>query len=103
MNHFMLGHLMEWHYAYVAGIRQKAGSVGWANILIAPHPGLLEYASASFSAPTGKIVVNWRQANGKFEMTVTVPRGITAEAMLPDGSRQALKAGKTILHGKSRK
>jgi hypothetical protein len=101
MNHFMLGHLMEWHYAYVAGIRQKAESVGWKNILIAPSPGSLEYASASFNAPTGKITVNWRQAKKKFEMTVTIPKGIAAEALLPDGSRQVLKAGKTILHAKS--
>ena len=101
MNHFMLGHLMEWHYAYVAGIRQKAGSVGWANILIAPYPGSLEYASATFSAPSGKIAVNWRQANGQFEMTVTIPKGVAAEALLPDGNRKVLKDGKTILHGKS--
>ena len=25
MNHYMLGHLVEWHYAYVAGIRQQPG------------------------------------------------------------------------------
>ncbi|MCX6143295.1 MAG: family 78 glycoside hydrolase catalytic domain [Ignavibacteriales bacterium] len=103
MNHFMLGHLMEWHYAYVAGIQQQPGSVGWEKVLIAPNPGPLESASASFNSPSGMIVVNWRQANGKFEMTVTIPRGIAAEALLPDGSRQVLKAGKTIMHGKSSK
>lgn len=101
MNHFMLGHLMEWHYAYVAGIRQQAESVGWKKILIAPNPGPLEYASASFSAPSGKIKVNWRQANGEFEMTVTIPRGIEAKAMMPDGRQRVLNAGTTTLHGKS--
>jgi len=101
MNHFMLGHLMEWHYAYVAGIRQQAESVGWKKILIAPNPGPLEHASASFSAPSGKIKVNWRQANGKFEMTVTIPRGIEAKAMMPDGRERILNAGTINLHGKS--
>ena len=38
MNHFMLGHLMEWHYAYLAGIRQQPGGVGWKKVLIAPTP-----------------------------------------------------------------
>jgi len=101
MNHFMLGHLMEWHYAYVAGIRQQAESIGWKNILIAPSPGSLDHASASFNAPTGKITVDWHQANGNFEMTVSVPKGIKAKALLPDGQQQALRAGTTTLHGKS--
>ncbi len=100
MNHFMLGHLMEWHYAYVAGIRQQPGSVGWKKVLIAPNPGSLESASASFHSPSGKITVTWRQANGKFEMTVTIPRGMDAKAMLPDGRRQVLRTGTTTLHGK---
>jgi alpha-L-rhamnosidase len=103
MNHFMLGHLMEWHYAYVAGIRQQAEGVGWKDILIAPNPGSLDHASASFTAPTGKITVDWQQAQGNFQMTVTVPKGIKANALLPDGKRQMLKAGTTTLYSKSSK
>ena len=42
LNHLMFGHLVEWHYAYVAGIRQQPGSVGWRKVLIAPDPGPLD-------------------------------------------------------------
>ncbi len=51
LNHLMFGHLVEWHYAYVAGIRQQPGSVGWRKVLIAPDPGPLDSAEASFASP----------------------------------------------------
>ena len=100
MNHFMLGHLMEWHFAYVAGIRQQPGSVGWKKILIAPTPGPLESASASFKSPAGKIKVTWKQAKGAFTMNVTIPKGVETTAILPDGEQRALKAGTTVLRSK---
>jgi alpha-L-rhamnosidase len=102
MNHFMLGHLMEWHFAYVAGIRQQAGSVGWNRVLIAPNPGSLDSASASFESPRGKVAVRWNQADGRFTMTVTVPAHIQAETVLPDGRRQTLKSGTTTLRANVR-
>ncbi len=100
MNHFMLGHLMEWHYAYVAGIRQQPGSVGWRKVLIAPDPGHLDSASASFQSPSGTIAVDWKQRQGTFTMTVTIPPGIEAEALLPGGRRQPLKKGSQTLSAK---
>jgi hypothetical protein len=97
MNHFMLGHLMEWHYAYVAGIRQRPGSVGWKDVIIAPNPGLLESASSTFKSPSGTIAVDWKQSKSKFAMKVTIPKGIKATAVLPTGERKVLKSGTTTL------
>jgi hypothetical protein len=93
MNHFMLGHLMEWHFAYVAGIRQQPGSVGWRKVLIAPDPGSLESASAEFQSPAGKISVDWKQTNGSFVLTMDIPGGVDAVAVLPNGEKHALHAG----------
>ncbi len=70
MNHFMLGQLSEWHYAYVAGIRQQQGSVGWRKVFIAPEPGNLQNAFAEFNSPRGRIIVKWNQENRKFHLTV---------------------------------
>ena len=95
MNHFMLGHLMEWHYAYLAGIRQQPGSVGWKKLLIAPTPGSLDSVAASFNSPSGMIKVEWKQVNGLFSMNVAIPKGIEAVAVLPDGTKRDLKAGAT--------
>jgi len=100
MNHFMLGHLMEWHYAYVAGIQQQPGSVGWKKVFIAPNPGSLESASASFAGPSGIIKVKWKRLKEAFSMTVTIPKGVEATALLPDGERRALKSGTTTLNSK---
>jgi hypothetical protein len=101
MNHFMLGHLMEWHYAYVAGIRQQPGSVGWHKVLIAPEPGPMESASASFDSPSGKIAVKWEKHKKDFEMTVTIPEGVEAVAVMPNGERHGLKPGSVTLKTKT--
>lgn len=101
LSHFMLGHLMEWHYAYVAGIRQQAGSVGWKKILIAPQPApaadtsphAIRACTATFASPAGRIEVQWKTENGRFELTCHVPEGVDALAVLPDGTRHAVAAG----------
>jgi alpha-L-rhamnosidase len=102
LNHFMLGHLMEWHYAYVAGIRQAPASVGWKRIVIAPTPGPLESASASFDSPSGKISVRWLNGKEKFEMTVSIPDGMEANAVMPNGEKHALKPGTVTLQSATR-
>lgn len=112
LNHFMLGHLMEWHYAYVAGIRQRPGSVGWSDVLIAPQPPPLtdtsahaiHHARAAFDSPRGTITSEWDmdRATGAFALTCEVPTDIKATALLPDGSRHELPSGHTTLRTKLR-
>jgi hypothetical protein len=97
MNHFMLGQLSEWHFAYVAGIRQQPGGVGWRKILIAPDPGPLEHAGAAFDSPAGRIENRWRVEHKVFEMTVQIPNDVEALAILPDGTRQSLTPGRSAL------
>ncbi len=101
MNHFMLGHLMEWHFAYVAGIRQREGSVGWRDVVIAPTPGPLKNAEAAFEGPTGRIAVRWKTTGGTFEMETELPLGVQAEAILPDGTHHELESGKQVLRSKT--
>jgi alpha-L-rhamnosidase len=97
MNHFMLGHLLEWHYAYLAGIRQKPGSIGWRKVLIQPAPGMLERTSATFESPSGRLAVSWEKKGKGFEMRVEIPDGVDAEAVLPNGERHTLVPGETML------
>jgi hypothetical protein len=37
-NHLMLGHLMEWFYSGLAGIRQDENSVAFKEIILKPEP-----------------------------------------------------------------
>ncbi|MCC6397314.1 MAG: alpha-L-rhamnosidase, partial [Bacteroidetes bacterium] len=100
MNHYMLGHLMEWQVAYLAGIRQQPGSIGWRKVVIAPNPGDVTYALAAFESPAGRIAVQWRQTEEQFEMTISSPRGIWVEAIFPNGERQHVSPGRVVLRSK---
>jgi len=92
-NHFMLGHLMEWLYAGLCGIKQAEGSVGYHKIIIRPQPaGNITMAAATYHSPYGYIKTNWTKANGVFDLQVTIPVNTSAEIYLP-GNTQPVKAG----------
>ncbi len=97
LNHCMLGHVIEWYYGYVGGIRQPAGSVGWQRVLIAPNPGALTSADATVQTPRGPIASRWRKDGAKFHLEAEVPQGVEAEALLPSGKRLHLSIGLNIL------
>jgi hypothetical protein len=98
LNHCMLGHLVEWYYGYVAGLRQAPGSVGWKRAVIAPNPGPLTSAQATLKTPLGLLSCQWRKTSlNKMRLEADVPPGMAAEAQLPSGKKQALKAGKNVI------
>ena len=94
LDHCMLGHVMEWYYGYVAGIRQKPGGVGWKQVLIGPNPGPLRYAEGTLATPAGRIMSRWRIEDGKFHLEADIPAGVTATAVLPSGTTKPLRAGR---------
>ena len=98
LNHCMLGHVMEWFYGYVAGVRQQPGSVGWKRVLIAPAPGPLAHAEATLRTPRGEVASRWRIDGDEFEIRVAIPEGVDAEARLPSGAVHKLRAGSQTLH-----
>jgi len=83
-NHFMLGHIMEWFYSGLAGIRSAPGAIAMKKIEIRPEPvGDVTYAKASYESPYGTIATDWKKASGKFELTVQIPANTTAVIYLP--------------------
>ncbi len=93
LNHCMLGHVMEWFYGYVAGIRQAPGSVGWQRVVIGPNPGPLTWAEGTVGTPRGLITSHWEHRNGRFRLRAVIPPGIQATARLPSGIERSLSAG----------
>ncbi len=100
LNHFMLGQLMEWHHAYVCGVRQQPGSVGWKRVLIAPQPpadlsepNAMKQASCRLQSPAGEIGVSWTRVGSMFALECRIPPGVEAEALLPDGARRPVSSG----------
>jgi len=97
LDHCMLGHVMEWYYGYVGGIRQATNSIGWREILIAPSPGLLTSGEAAVQTPRGNVVSRWRKEGATFHLEVDIPKGAKATAILPSGARKPLRSGKQVL------
>ena len=92
-NHFMLGHIMDWFYAGLCGIKQAEGSTGYKNIVIRPQPvGDISSAKAMYHAPYGYIKTDWKKTNGLFELNVTIPANTTATICLP-GNAKPVKTG----------
>lgn len=97
LDHCMLGHVMEWFYGYVGGIRQATNSVGWSEILVAPSPGPLTSAESAVQTPRGRVVSRWRKEGAIFYLEVEIPDGVKATAILPSGARKTLHSGKQTL------
>ena len=85
-NHCMLGHLMEWFFSGLGGIRQAEGSTAFRNIVIQPEPvGDITSASASYDSPYGKIVSDWKRDDRYFYLDVEIPVNTTAQVFFPFG------------------
>jgi|GEM_PF-355510 len=87
-NHFMLGHIMEWFYAGLCGIKQATGSTGYKHIVIRPQPvGDITHAKAEYHSPYGMIKTSWEKTATSFVLNVSIPANTTAAIFLPDGSK----------------
>ena len=86
-NHMMLGHLMEWFYAGLAGIRQADGSAGFATVEIEPHPvGDVTWVKARHRSIRGEIACDWRIEGGRFLLDVAIPANARALVRIPAAS-----------------
>jgi alpha-L-rhamnosidase len=92
--HAMYGHIDEYLYAHVAGIRQAPGSSGWRRVLFAPNPppaeeGAGAFVRATFESPRGLIASHARvlDAAGAVELELTCPPGVECAARLPRSGR----------------
>jgi len=84
-NHLMLGHLMEWFYTGLGGIKQDAGSTAFKNIVIRPEiVGDLTQAKASYLSPYGRIVSEWIKEKNSLVMNVEIPSNTDATIYFPE-------------------
>ncbi len=83
-NHMMLGHLMEWFFSGIAGIRQAEGSSSYDNILISPEVvGDITWAEATYNSVHGTILSSWKIDNDTFTLNVKIPINSKATVALP--------------------
>lgn len=83
-NHFMLGHLLEWFYSGLGGIRPSEKALAFKAIDIRPEPvGDVTTAQVSHQSPYGQIATDWKKEGGRFSLTVEIPANTTATVYLP--------------------
>jgi hypothetical protein len=90
-NHLMLGHLMEWFYSGLAGIRPAKDAVAFNRIEIVPAAtGDLTDASAMYHSMYGDIFSGWKKKDSEFELKVEIPPNTTATVYLPATKNQEI-------------
>jgi len=83
-NHLMLGHILEWLYGYVGGLRQQPGTVGWQHVLIAPHPvGGINDCTVSYKTPAGPIKVHWTVEGNTCNISYSAPKSLDVKVINP--------------------
>jgi hypothetical protein len=83
-NHMMLGHLMEWFFSGIGGIRQMKESYAFDHILIAPEiVGDITWADAVIESVHGEISSSWKITGNVFSLTVRIPANCRATIELP--------------------
>jgi alpha-L-rhamnosidase len=83
-NHFMLGQIIEWFYADLAGLQPDPAAPGFKRFLVKPAiVAGLNWASASHESPYGRIETKWIREGSIVLLDVTVPVGTTAQIHLP--------------------
>lgn len=99
-NHCMLGHIMEWFYGGLGGIRPSDDSVAFKKFVIMPEPvGDITFADAEFDSPYGRISNSWRIEGDDFVDTVTVPVNTRASICLPASDASRITEGGKPLAG----
>ena len=94
-NHFMLGHIIEWFYHDLAGLGSDPAGPGFKKIIIRPQPvGDITWARASYDSIRGKIISDWKIADGALTLHATIPPNSTATVFVP-----AKSAGEVTEHG----
>jgi hypothetical protein len=88
-DHFMLGHIMEWFYADLAGIACDPAGPGFKKIIIRPQPvGDITWVKAAYDSAAGRIASDWKMADGKFTLRLEIPVNTTATVYLPAKNRE---------------
>ncbi|MBZ3906063.1 alpha-L-rhamnosidase [Streptomyces griseiscabiei] len=101
-NHYAYGAIMEWMYAYMAGIAPDPAGPGFQRFLLRPHldpTGRITRVSGTYVSPYGEIRSAWETDSGGRTLAyeAVVPANSEATLRLPAASADAVREGRTPL------
>ena len=80
--HYSFGAVARWMFQTVAGI--DMAEPGFQRLLIHPQPAEgLTWVKASYGSIHGRIATQWKTADGKLAVIVSIPANTTATVVLP--------------------
>lgn len=94
-NHYAYGAVVEWLYAYAAGIRPDPDFPGFAHLILDPRPDTrtgedlpagqepIRRVSARYDSIRGTVESAWHYEGDTFVWHFTVPDGVTATISFP--------------------
>lgn len=95
LNHYSYGSIIEFLYAWAAGLRPV--KTGFQHAIIAPLPNVhLKELQCSYLSPVGNYVVQWNiLSDGQLAIHLEIPFNCTAEVTLPESGKEpfTLSAG----------
>lgn len=82
LNHCMMGHLDEWFYSGLGGIKNQ--STGFRTFKIQPYICKdLDWVKVETDCGSGRIASSWSRTNNGYTTTFEVPVNTSAEIVLP--------------------
>ena len=96
LNHYAYGSVCEAIYSRIAGLRNLAP--GWKEVEIKPHLNYrMKQMDFSFDSPSGGFLIHW-EIKDHFEIKVSVPNGVKATIILPNGTKHAVNGGEFVFY-----
>lgn len=86
-----------WFYQAVGGLRLDEAAPGYRHVFIDPQiPSGVTWARITKETPYGEIAVRWELKDGRLNLQVSVPAGVTATVCTPKSAVSCQKDGKKI-------
>ncbi len=94
-NHYAYGAVCDWLYSVVCGVTPV--KAGYRHVKLAPMPSPdLGRARCAIDTVSGKIESSWYYRDGTIRFEFTVPAGVTADIILPNGTRKTVGGGRYV-------
>ena len=79
-NHFMLGHIWEWFYSGLGGVRQQEGVPPQDGYILAPETvDSLSFVTVKYQSPYGEFRSHWSRENDTLSLAFTIPANAVLE------------------------